>query len=121
MKDKSVLENLKFHAMQFNCVTLDQTMGFSQGTQALRLKTLYFSLIIMETLFLILVTKIIYFDKHPKHFFVWLTGGGARPGNRLMGMCRWMRLHFYNWIDYNGVAFSIELLEWGHTFSGFWG
>ena len=22
---------------------------------------------------------------------------------------------------YNGVAFSIELLEWGHTFSDFWG
>ena len=19
-----------------------------------------------------------------------------------MGMCRWMRLHFYDWIDYNG-------------------
>ena len=24
-------------------------------------------------------------------------------------------------IDYNGVAFSIELLEWGRTFSDFWG
>ena len=28
-------------------------------------------------------------------------------------MCRWMGLHFYYWIDYHGVAFSIELLEWG--------
>ena len=27
-------------------------------------------------------------------------------------MCRWM-----DWIDYNGVAFLIELLEWGRTFS----
>ena len=26
-----------------------------------------------------------------------------------------------DWIDYNGVAFSIELLEWGRTFSNFWG
>ena len=25
----------------------------------------------------------------------------------------------YDWIDYNGVAFSIVLLEWGHTFSDF--
>ena len=23
----------------------------------------------------------------------------------------------YDWIDYNGVAFSIELLEWARTFS----
>ena len=34
-------------------------------------------------------------------------------------MYRWMGLHYYDWIDYNGVAFSIELLEWGHTFSHF--
>ena len=47
-------------------------------------------------------------------------GGGALPSNRLMGMCRWMGLHFHDWIDYNGVAFSIELLEWGRIFSGFW-
>ena len=33
----------------------------------------------------------------------------------------WMGSHFYDWIDYNGVAFAIELLEWGRTFSGFWG
>ena len=36
-------------------------------------------------------------------------------------MCRWMGLPFHEWIDYNGVAFSIELLEWGRIFSGFWG
>ena len=29
--------------------------------------------------------------------------------------------HFHDWIDYNGVAFSIELLELGRTFSDFWG
>ena len=34
-------------------------------------------------------------------------------------MCRWMGSHFHNSIDYNGVAFSIELLEWGRTFSEF--
>ena len=28
---------------------------------------------------------------------------------------------FHEWIDYNGVAFSIELLEWGGTFSDFLG
>ena len=41
----------------------------------------------------------------------------ALPHKRLMGMCRWMGSHFHDWIDYNGVAFSIELL--GLTFSDF--
>ena len=38
-----------------------------------------------------------------------------------MGMCQWMGSHFHGWIDYNGVAFSLELLEWDRTFSGFGG
>ena len=46
-------------------------------------------------------------------------GGGALPSNRLMGMCRWMGSHFHDWIDYNGIAFSIELLKWSCIFSGF--
>ena len=48
-------------------------------------------------------------------------GGGARglPSNRPMGMCCWMGSHFQGWIDYNGVAFSLALLEWDRTFSGF--
>ena len=29
----------------------------------------------------------------------------------------WMGSYFHEWIDYNGVAFSRELLEWGRTFS----
>ena len=40
---------------------------------------------------------------------------------RLMGMCSWMGSHFHCWIDYNGVAFSLELLEWDRTFSRFGG
>ena len=36
-------------------------------------------------------------------------------------MCRWMRSHFHDWIDYHGVPFSIELLEWGRTFPDIWG
>ena len=40
---------------------------------------------------------------------------------RLMGMYRSMGLHFDAWVDYNGVAFSIALLEWGRTFSDFLG
>ena len=36
-------------------------------------------------------------------------------------MCHWMGLHFHHWIDYHRVAFSMELLEWGRTFSDFWG
>ena len=36
-------------------------------------------------------------------------------------MCRWMESHFHNWSDYYGVAFLIELLEWGRKFSNFEG
>ena len=32
-----------------------------------------------------------------------------------------MGSHFHDWINYNGVAFSIELIEWGRTFSDFLG
>ena len=32
---------------------------------------------------------------------------------RLMGLCRWIGSHFHDWIDYDGVSFSIELLEHG--------
>ena len=48
---------------------------------------------------------------------------GVLPSNRLMGMCRWTLdgVAFHGWIDYNGVAFSLELLEWDRTFSGFEG
>ena len=46
--------------------------------------------------------------------------GGVLHYKRLMGMCRWMGSHFHDWIDYNGVAFSIESLEWGGKFSDFW-
>ena len=48
-------------------------------------------------------------------------GGGVLPYKGLMGMCRWMGSHFHDWIDYNGVTFLEELLEWGRTFSGFLG
>ena len=48
-------------------------------------------------------------------------GRGVLPHKRLMEICRWMGLHFHDGIDYNGVAFSMELLEWGCTFSGFGG
>ena len=46
--------------------------------------------------------------------------GGILPYKRLIGMCRWMGSHFHDWSDYNGVAFSIDLLEWGRKFSDFW-
>ena len=36
-------------------------------------------------------------------------------------MCCGMGSHFHDWSDYTGVAFSIELLEWGYKFSDFWG
>ena len=47
--------------------------------------------------------------------------GGVLSYKRLIGMCHWMGSHFHDWSDYNGVAFSIDLLEWGRKFSDFWG
>ena len=44
-------------------------------------------------------------------------GGGGLPFQR-GGMCLWMGSHFHDWIDYNGITFSLELLEWCRTFSG---
>ena len=43
-------------------------------------------------------------------------GGGVLPYKRLMGMCRWMGLHFHDWSDYNGVAFSIVTRVGSHIF-----
>ena len=58
-------------------------------------------------------------------YVAWQPGGrgvgGLLPYKRLVGMCRWMGPHFQEWSDYNGVAFSRELLEWGRAFSDFWG
>ena len=48
-------------------------------------------------------------------------GGEVLPSSRLMGMCHWMGSHFHGWIDYYGVEFLYELLEWGCAFSGFKG
>ena len=48
-------------------------------------------------------------------------GVGVLPYKRLMEICNWMGSHFHDWIDYHGVAFLIELLEWGRTFPDFWG
>ena len=45
--------------------------------------------------------------------------GGGLPSNRPIGMRCWMGSHFQGWIDYNGIAFSLALLEWDRTFSGF--
>ena len=48
-------------------------------------------------------------------------GGGGLPYNKLIEMCHWMGSHFDDWSDFNGVAFSTDLLEWGRKFSDFWG
>ena len=56
-------------------------------------------------------------EHHLSFFYIPQERGRVLPYKRLMGMCRWMGSCFHNCIDYNGVAFSIELLEWGHTLS----
>jgi len=41
------------------------------------------------------------------YYITFDTGGGWVLPNGACGMCRWMGSHFHDWIDYNGVAFSI--------------
>ena len=48
-------------------------------------------------------------------------GRGLLPYKRLMGMCRWVGSNFHDWSDYNGVAFSIDLLKCRCKFSAVWG
>lgn len=43
-------------------------------------------------------------------------GGGKLPYNKLMGMYHWMGSHCHDWIDYNVVVCSKELLGWSTTF-----
>ena len=47
---------------------------------------------------------------------------GALPSNGLLGMCRWKGSYFHDSgltiMGSPSQAFSIELLEWGRTFSG---
>ena len=49
----------------------------------------------------------------------WGGGGGVLPYKSLTGICRWMGSHFHDWTDYNGVAFSIELIL-ANIFGFFW-
>ena len=69
-----------------------------------------------------LIARLVLTSHHWLNFCVIVTrglgGGGVLPSNRLMELCRWMGSHFRGWIDYNGVAFSIALLEWDLTFFG---
>ena len=69
---------------------------------------------LLDFTLLCLVIKHIFYNPTP-------GGGGVLPSKRLRGMCRWIGSHFHDWIDYNGVAFSIEVLKWGRIFSGFGG
>ena len=47
------------------------------------------------------------------------AGEGVLPYKRLMGMRHWLGSHFHNWVDYDGVAFSIEVLVMGSHFQIF--
>ena len=35
----------------------------------------------------------------------------------LMGICHSVGLHFHDWMDYNGIIFLADVLEWGHIFN----
>ena len=55
----------------------------------------------------------------PREINCWyiIPPGRVLPYERLMGMCCWMGSHFQDWIDYNGVAFSIEFTRMGSQIS----
>ena len=50
---------------------------------------------------------------HKKKILMVKRPGRVLPYERLIGMCRLMGSHFHDWIDYNGVAFSIEFTRMG--------
>ena len=52
------------------------------------------------------------------HFLI-RGGGGGTSLLEGTGDVRSIGSRFHGWIDYNGVTFSVELLEWDPTFSGF--
>ena len=47
--------------------------------------------------------------------------GCVLPSNMLMEMYCRMESHFNDWVNFYGVAFLTELLEWVCTFLGCWG
>ena len=53
-------------------------------------------------------------------FCLW-GGGGVLPYERLMEMCRWMRSHVHDWIDYNEVRGFSKVTKMGsHIFGISW-
>ena len=55
---------------------------------------------------------------------MWGWGGGYFLGKGYWGFAAGSGSVFTTWIDYNGVTLlvdMVELLEWGHRFSGFLG
>ena len=78
--------------------------------------------IVFETFFTArAVLSLKHFTARAGYFLLGGGGGYFLIRQTLMGICRWMGSHIHDWIDYHGVAFSIELPEWGRTFSDFWG
>ena len=47
-----------------------------------------------------------------------ITPGSVLPSDRNVPLDG-VAANFPDWIDYNGVTFLNEVLEWGRTFSGF--
>ena len=47
-------------------------------------------------------------EKHLCHFYVGISPWG--DGGYFF-ICHWMGSHFHDWVDYNEVPFSMELLE----------
>ena len=46
---------------------------------------------------------------------------GVFPNDRLMGICRWIRSHFTDWFDRNGVTLSTKVSRMGLHIIGIWG
>ena len=49
------------------------------------------------------------------------AAGGVLFSDRRMGLCRLMRSHYHDWIDYRTGKLSMELLEWNRKIFGILG
>ena len=56
-------------------------------------------------------------ETETNHWRRFPEGEGGTSWQYADGMCHWIGSHFHDWIDHNGVASSIKLLEWSRTFS----
>ena len=135
--DRATAHWLWYHARRYRClqtcVSFKHSIPSSIFKCGTKTKVRYISItsIVVATQWALMLDRVRFWTSNLQRTKilpgnVWTLGsgigpGGVLPNKRLMGRCRWMGSHFHDWMDYNGVVFSRELLEGGCTFSDFLG